>query len=102
MGTTIVKQTPQETLDWTIDWTQRGLPTGITIASQVFTPDSADYTISDPEIVASGTKTAFTLTGGVPGSLGIRFYQFTNTVTLSDGEIMQETVTYECISSREI
>ena len=89
-----ITQTPSESIIYTVDWPSRGLPVGATIASQAFGPaGSTDYTISNESIVDSGQETVFQLTGGIPGTI----YAITNTITLSDGEIMQDTLLYSCV-----
>lgn len=89
-----ISQTPAESIIYTVDWTTRGLPDGLTIVSQAFTPSgSTDYTISNELIVDNGLQTAFQLTGGIPGTT----YSITNTITLSDGETMQDTLIYQCV-----
>lgn len=90
-----IQQTPAESIIYTVDWPTRGLPAGLTIVSQTFAPGSpTDYTISNPLIVDNGLQTAFQLTGGIPGTS----YGITNTITLSDGEIMQDTLIYLCVA----
>ncbi len=89
-----IQQTPGESIIYTVDWPSRGLPTSATIVSQTFTPAGAtDYTISNEIIVEDATMTAFQLTGGIPGTL----YGITNSITLSDGETMQDTLLYSCV-----
>lgn len=90
-----ITQAPGESIVYVVDWPNRGLPTGATIASQAFLPSgSTDYTISNEEIIDSGLQTQFQLTGGIPGTT----YEITNQITLSDGEIMQATLTYDCVA----
>lgn len=87
-------QAPGESIIYTVDWPSRGLPTGVTISSQSFLPAGAtDYTISNEAIVDSNLETSFELTGGIPGT----FYGITNQITLSDGEVMQDTLIYSCV-----
>lgn len=89
-----IEQTPAESIIYTVDWPCRNLPTGTTIASQIFLPASpTDYTISNLAIVDSGLQTSFELTGGIPGTC----YGITNQITLSDGEVMQDTLIYKCV-----
>ena len=88
-------QAPGESIIYVVDWPSRGLPSGVTIASQSFSPSgSNDYTLSNESIVDNGLQTQFQLTGGIPGNR----YQITNQVTLSDGEVMQATLIYECVT----
>jgi len=83
-----------ESIIYAVDWPTRGLPDGLTIASQTFTPTTpTDYTISNEAIVDYGLQTAFQLTGGIAGTT----YNITNTITLSDGEIMQDTLVFQCV-----
>lgn len=92
---TPIQQTPSELLDYTIDWSSRGLGTD-TIASTSWAPSSADLTISTTSFTT--TTTTFWLTGGTPGNT----YTITNTINTSAGREMQETVVYLCIAQRTI
>lgn len=90
-----IVQAPGESIVYVVDWPNRGLPPGATIASQSFLPSgTTDYTISNKEIIDNGLQTQFQLTGGIPGN----FYNITNQITLSDGEIMQATLVYQCVA----
>lgn len=88
-------QAPGESIIYKVDWPSRGLPSGVTIASQSFSPSgTTDYTLSNKNIVDNGLQTQFQLTGGIPGNS----YQITNDVVLSDGETMQATLIYDCVA----
>lgn len=90
---TIIEQTPDEVLDWAMDWSTRGL-SGDTIAGSVWAASSEDFTLSGDAV--SGTMVTVWLTGGVPGKM----YSITNTITTSGGRTLQETVRYICIPQR--
>lgn len=93
-----ITQTPQESIEYTINWPARGLPDNVTISSQALAASSTDFTITAGTITGAGTTVSFSLTGGVAG----KFYTITNTVTLSDGEVWQETLSFQCIAIRPI
>lgn len=87
-------QTPGESIAYTIDWPSRGLPSEATISSTSFSPTgTTDYAISNEEVTDDGLNVVFQLTGGIPGTT----YSITNSIVLSDGEIMQATLVYECV-----
>ena len=89
-----IQQAPSSSIIYTVDWPSRGLPSGVTIASQQFFPAGAtDYTISNESIVDGGLQTSFELTGGIPGT----YYGINNRITLSDGEIMNATLIFQCV-----
>ena len=89
-----IQQSPESSIIYTVDWPSRGLPAGSTISSQSFFPaGSTDYTLSNEAIVDAGLQTSFQLTGGIPGT----YYAITNQITLSDGEIMNATLIYQCV-----
>lgn len=92
--TTVIEQSPNEILDWTIDWTQSALGTD-TISSSSWSVSSPDVTLSD----ASHTNTTATIwvTGGNPGSI----YQITNTIVTAGERTMQATAPYVCIYQRQ-
>lgn len=88
-------QTPDESILYTVDWTARGLPDGLTIESQEFFPGApTDYEISNEDIPEAGLSTVFQLTGGTPGIT----YAITDRVTLSSGEILAVTLFYQCVA----
>lgn len=89
-----ISQAPAESIIYTVDWPDRGLPEGVTIASQTYSPAGpTDYTISNPNITPDQLMTTFQLTGGIPGTV----YGITNSIVLSDGERMQTTLLFECV-----
>lgn len=91
-----IQQTPEEVIIYTINWPARGLPEGVTIEESEYEYDSAAFTLVDEGQTQGDTLTNFKLTGGTPG----KFYPITNTVTLSSGEVWQETLIYQCIATR--
>lgn len=93
-----IEQTPQELLDYIINWPNRGLPSGATIASSVFTQSSGAFTLSSEAVIAGATQTQFWLTGGVAGTI----YQITNEITLTSGQVMYYTVNYYCLAKRTL
>lgn len=101
--TLMIDQSPSEILDYEIDWATRGIGTD-TISTSAFSASSSEFTVSNPQIVASPSTgvaaqaTLFFLTGGIPGS----FYYITNTIVTAGGRTMQETVTYECLNERAV
>lgn len=89
-----IQQSPESSIIYTVNWPTRGLPTGITIVNAAFLPAApTDYTISNIAIVDAGLQVSFELTGGIPGT----YYGITNRVTLSDGEVMNATLIYQCV-----
>lgn len=93
-----IRQTPEESILYTLNWPARGLAPGVTITDSDFTQSSTEFTLSNEDITGDDRTTTFQLTGGVPG----KFYTLTNTVMLSTGETWQETIAYECIANRFI
>lgn len=93
-----IVQTPTERILYTVDWPARGLPSGVTISSQTLAASDPSVTISDEEITDDDTTVTFMLTGGVAGN----FYYITNTITLSDSQVMQEMLSFQCIAIRPI
>lgn len=96
-STSTIQQTPQELLDYIIDWATRGLGTD-TINGSSYTQSSSDFTLSNKSIGSPPTTTTFWITGGVAGE----YYTITNTVTTAGGRTLQETVIYQCIAQRLI
>jgi phage baseplate assembly protein gpV len=90
-----IEQTPNERLDWSIDWTTRGLGSN-TISSSSWAASSPDVTLSSPSVNVENTITTIYVTGGTPGQI----YTITNTVTVSGGQILQETIPYICLAPR--
>lgn len=90
-----IKQTPTELLNWSIDWSVRGLGED-TIATSTWVGSSDAFTISDES--HTDTMTTMFLTGGVADSN----YTITNTITTNGGLTMQETAEYDCIAQRII
>lgn len=95
--TEAIRQTPAEKLIYKVDWPARGIGAN-TIVTSVFTPSSADFTLSDEAITDDSTTTVFTLTGGI----ATNFYYIVNKITLSSGEIMEEYIPYVCLYERII
>lgn len=84
-----------ESILYTVDWPCHGLPPGRTILTQAFLPGGAtDYTLSNIAITDNGLQTTFQLTGGIPGT----YYSIINQVNLSDGEILQASFIFSCVS----
>lgn len=71
---------PASTRDFQIPWS--GMLNGATISASTFTVSPSGLTISNASF--SPTSTKIRTAGGVDGSA----YDITNTVTLSDGQIM--------------
>jgi len=93
--TTIIEQTPTESLDWTINWAARGLGSDV-ITSSGWSQSSSDFAISETSNTI--TTATFWLTGGNAGNS----YSITNTIQTSGGREMQETITFICIPQRII
>ena len=91
----IEQQTPTENLDYTINWTTRGLGTD-TIATSTWVVSPNDLTSSNPSNTT--TTTTIWLTGGTAGN----FYTVTNTITTAGGREMQETFTMNIVAQRFI
>ena len=91
-----IQQTPTEILDYTVNWPNRGLPTGATITGSTFTASDPSVVLSNKAIISSNTQTQFFLTGGVAGQT----YTIKNEITLSTGQTMDYTITYQCIAQR--
>lgn len=98
-----ISQTPQELLDYEIDWVTRGLADD-TIATSAWVASSDDCTLSNssigpsPSTGAESSATTIWLTGGVAQNI----YTITNTITTAAGRTMQETITYLCVAQRVI
>jgi hypothetical protein len=84
-------QTPEEYLNWAIDWASRGLGTD-TIATSEWVGSSDDFTLSNPSIDNTLGRTTIFLTGGVADTQ----YMITNNITTSSGLKMTETAPYYC------
>ena len=94
---TIVTQTPTEIIDWTIDWSTRGLGTD-TIASSSWAVSPAGMSTSSSPASFTNTTTTVWLSGGTPTT----FYAITNTIITAGGREMQETFIINCIAQRLI
>ncbi len=92
-----IVQTPDELLNWSIDWAERGLGDE-TIVTSEFVPSSIDFTISGETIDDPPTSTTFLLTGGVAGNT----YQITNNIITSGGLELSETVNFFCVEENLI
>lgn len=89
-----IEQTPNESIIYTINWPARGLPENVTIADTEFLPaGTTPYEISNAVVSDNGLYVTFQLTGGVAGSQ----YSITNRITLSDDEVMEDTLIYHCV-----
>ncbi|CAN5262960.1 hypothetical protein BH10PLA2_BH10PLA2_00630 [soil metagenome] len=93
--TAAIVQTSTENLDWTIDWSTRGIDVD-TISTSEWAVTSGAVTLSDKANTA--TTTTVWVTGGIAGA----FYTLTNTITTSGGRTLQESVIYNCIAQRLI
>ena len=80
---------PGASLDWTVDWAS-GYLDGQTITDSQWSalPDE-NGGIAIAATMTQPTRTAATLTGGMPGHV----YRVSNRVTLSDGRIDERTLT---------
>lgn len=80
---------PDASLDWTVDWAA-GYLDGQTITNSRWSalPDENGGVVIAATMIQP-TRTAATLTGGVPGHV----YRVSNRVTLSDGRIDERTLT---------
>ena len=90
----LISQTPEEYLDYQLNWIIRGLSPGETIVASSWAASSPDFVITN-ESFTTTTTTAW-VTEGIPGN----YYAITNTVITSGGREMQETITYQCIPQR--
>ncbi len=79
---------PGASLDWTVDWAA-GYLDGQTITGSQWAalPDESGG-VAIGASALQPTRTAATLTGGVPGHV----YRITNRVTMSDGRIDERTL----------
>ncbi|OWK36995.1 hypothetical protein FRUB_01236 [Fimbriiglobus ruber] len=93
----VLQQTPAEILDYTIDWTTRGLGTD-TIATSVWTVFPTDMSAASPAPSFTGTTTTVWLSEGTAGT----YYAVTNTITTAGGREMQETFVINCVPQRFI
>lgn len=95
----VIEQLPTEVLDWTIDWTLRGLGAGDTVNTSNWVVTSTDVTLSGGSINApTNTKTTIFVTGGQSGLI----YYITNTIVTVGGRTMVETIPYICLAKRMI
>lgn len=89
------EQMPAESIVYTVDWPNRGLPIGAVIISQEYLPSGpTDYTISNTSIVDDGLQTQFQITGGIAGTT----YAITNKISISDSQIFETTLIFNCVA----
>jgi TRAP-type uncharacterized transport system substrate-binding protein len=93
----VLQQTPVEILDYTIDWTCRGLGTD-TIATSAWSVTPSGLSTSSPAPSFTNTTTTVWLSGGTAGV----YYAVTNTITTAGGREMQETFIINCVQQRFI
>jgi hypothetical protein len=92
-----LQQTPTEILDYTIDWTTRGLGTD-TIATSTWSVTPSDLSAATPAPSFTATTTTVWLSEGTAGV----YYAVTNTITTAGGREMQETFVINCVQQRFI
>lgn len=86
-------QTPDEILDYTINWGAFGLGTD-TIVSSTWAVSPSDLVTSSPSFTT--TSTTIWLSGGTAGI----FYAVTNTVNTAGGREMQYSFVLNCVAQR--
>lgn len=90
---TAIKQTPEEYLDWSVNWV--GRLGSDTITGSIW---AASPTLAVTDGGFDDTTTTIWITGGTAG----QYYTIINTITTTDGRTMQEYIPYWCLAERFI
>lgn len=93
----VATKTAAEILDFTIDWSTRGLGADtIATSTWAYTGTSGTITLDDDSIADPATSTTIWVSGGTTGAI----YTITNTVVTIYGRTLVESFKLEVIAER--